>query len=490
MEVEKPAPFEAYSGDGPHIFVSYAHDDKENVYAYMSDFKNFGVNIWYDEGIPPAGEWVEEIANAIKRSSLFVVFISPRSVDSRYVKSEVGFALSENKYILSIFLEETEVPPGLALCLQQFQSINLNEKDWLKKACSTMLERLNIVSETIDESPAEQTIVLDQGKELWALWEKVWVAQLERGLNRTNEESKTVSATDSTDVPLSPSTNFKDLKSLTSEKRKLRNIPEKGKTRHPLALDVSVDESPVNNKIVNDEFYEDSLAGMFSWIPAGQLSIVVPYVDETRVVKVKDGFWCAQYPVTQEFYSSIMGGNPSHCDMDHHDTEILNNMGNLPVNNVSWLDAVSFCKALTIMGKNQGSIPNGYEYRLPSEVEWEYACRAGTTTKYFFGDNPGELHEYAWFKGNSAKTSHPVGLKKPNPWKLYDMYGNVREWVSTSFQNALLNDSEQDEFRISRGGGYMKSASECQSSSRSTNSLTVRYRNLGFRIVLAQVANS
>ena len=68
--------------------------------------------------------------------------------------------------------------------------------------------------------------------------------------------------------------------------------------------------------------------------------------------------------------------------------------------------------------------------------------------------------------------------------------GNVREWVSTSFQNALLNDSEQDEFRISRGGGYMKSASECQSSSRSTNSLTVRYRNLGFRIVLAQVANS
>ena len=96
----------------------------------------------------------------------------------------------------------------------------------------------------------------------------------------------------------------------------------------------------------------------------------------------------------------------------------------------------------------------------------------------------------SWFLGNSQKRIHQVGLKSPNPWNLYDMYGNVREWVGNSFVNTLLNDSEQDEFRISRGGGYMKSASECQSSSRSTNSLTVRYRNLGFRIVLAQVANS
>jgi formylglycine-generating enzyme required for sulfatase activity len=487
MEIESSAPFEAYTGDGPHIFVSYAHDDKDNVYSYMSDFRKFGVNIWYDEGIPPAGEWVEEIANAIKRSSLFVVFISPRSVDSRFVKSEVGFALSENKYILSIFLEDTEVPPGLALCLQQFQSINLTERDWLKKACSTMVERLNIVSETVQEVSAEQNVVVDHGRELWELWERVWSAQLERGLSRSKGKNK--SHTEGS-TPLSPSSNLKDSQNLISEKRRLRKLPEKGKTRHPLALDVSINDTSKNTDSLKDNFYEDTQAGLFSWIPAGQLSIVVPYVDETRIVKVKDGFWCAQKLVTQDFYSSIMGGNPSHCDLDIHDPEILNNMGSLPVNNVSWLDAVSFCKALTIMAKNQGTILQGYEYRLPSEVEWEYACRAGTTTKYFFGDNPRELHEYAWFKGNSAKTIHPVGLKKPNPWKLYDMYGNVREWVSTSFQNALLNDSEQDEFRISRGGGYMKSASECQSSSRSTNSLTVRYRNLGFRIVLAPCATS
>ena len=127
------------------------------------------------------------------------------------------------------------------------------------------------------------------------------------------------------------------------------------------------------------------------------------------------------------------------------------------------------------------------EYRLPTEVEWEYACRAGTTTDYYFGDDSNDLHYHGWFKANSNKNVHPVGLKSPNPWGLHDLYGNVREWVGKSFANTLLNDTEQDEFRISRGGGYMKTASECKSASRSTNSLHHRFRNLGFRLALAEV---
>ena len=107
--------------------MSYAHADKIPVYQSMREFRDAGVNMWYDEGIQPAGEWVEEIAHAIKKSAIFVVFVSPRSVDSRFVKSEVGYALSENKDILTIYLEHTTLPAGLSLCLQQFQSVFVSE---------------------------------------------------------------------------------------------------------------------------------------------------------------------------------------------------------------------------------------------------------------------------------------------------------------------------------------------------------------------------
>jgi len=188
----------------------------------------------------------------------------------------------------------------------------------------------------------------------------------------------------------------------------------------------------------------------------------------------------AKYLVTQRLFEYVMGQNPSFFD-----SSIRGNLANLPVNNVSWLDAVSFCKASKILSKNAGDLPQKYEYRLPTEVEGEYACRAGTVSDYYFGNDISDLQEHAWYRGNSIKKIHPVGLKSPNPWGLYDMYGNVREWVGNSFVNTLLNDSEQDEFRISRGGAYMKTAAECQSSSRSTNSLNHRFRNLGFRPVLA-----
>ena len=135
------------------------------------------------------------------------------------------------------------------------------------------------------------------------------------------------------------------------------------KTRHPLAFDVSINEKKEEYSKLKNEDHHDFYAGKFSWIPSGKLSIWVPYAEEQRVVEVEHSFWLGQYPITQNVYAQVMGANPSFTDGESNFSE-----DDLPVNNVSWLDAVAFCKALTILSSSEGTLPSEYEYRLPTEV--------------------------------------------------------------------------------------------------------------------------
>jgi len=165
-----------------------------------------------------------------------------------------------------------------------------------------------------------------------------------------------------------------------------------------------------------------------------------------------NSFAIGKYPVTQEQYQAVMGINPSH---------FKNNPQN-PVENVSWDDAKVFCQKLSqITGKT---------YRLPTEAKWEYACRAGATTCYYFGDNANQLRDYAWYSENSQGTTHPVGLKLPNAWGLYDMHGNVWEWCQDN---------------CPRGGSWGNIPSLCRSAFRNYYYLRRDYRDfdIGFRVV-------
>ena len=107
----------------------------------------------------------------------------------------------------------------------------------------------------------------------------------------------------------------------------------------------------------------------------------------------------------------------------------------LPVESVSWHEAMAFCEKLTQREREAGRLPEGYEYTLPTEAQWEYACRAGTTTRFSFGDSDSDLGDYGWYGGNSSYTTHPVGEKLANPWGLYDMHGNVQEWCRDWYGN-------------------------------------------------------
>jgi formylglycine-generating enzyme required for sulfatase activity len=142
-----------------------------------------------------------------------------------------------------------------------------------------------------------------------------------------------------------------------------------------------------------------------------------------------------------------------------------------PVERVNWYDAVEFCARLSKL--------TGKEYRLPSEAEWEYACRAGTTTRFYFGDDANQLGDYAWYNGNSQGATHPVGQKKPNAWGLYDMSGNVWEWCEDNWHSYNDND-----YRILRGGSWYDDPDSCRSASRNDLLRRVNFNRLdGFRLV-------
>lgn len=152
---------------------------------------------------------------------------------------------------------------------------------------------------------------------------------------------------------------------------------------------------------------------------------------------------------------------------------------------VSWVDAIEFCKQLSEFPKEKNV---GRVYRLPTEAEWEYACRAGSTTAYSFGGSSDELGDYAWYTDNSGGRPHPVALKKPNAWGLHDVHGNVWEWCADHPTKAnYLRQGQDDSYRVRRGGFE---ATSCRSAGRETN--FSQYRNSylnGFRVALSLLEN-
>jgi formylglycine-generating enzyme required for sulfatase activity len=209
------------------------------------------------------------------------------------------------------------------------------------------------------------------------------------------------------------------------------------------------------------------------WIRPGTFTMGSPSNEKDRnsnevpqtKVTISRNFLMSKYEVTQAQYKAAMGSNPSHFRGD-----------NKPVENVSWDDAVAYCAKLTGKEKASGRLPVGYEYRLPTEAEWEYACRAGTTTRFSYGDDLdyGQLGEYAWNTDNCGGKStsggvatgtyqgtRPVGQKKPNGWGLYDMHGNMMEWCLDWYGNhpgGSVTDPQGPAtglYRVLRGGFFL-----------------------------------
>ena len=243
-------------------------------------------------------------------------------------------------------------------------------------------------------------------------------------------------------------------------------------------------------------------------ISAGEFTMGSPDSDPDAVdsqkpqhrVRIARPFCLGATEVTQGQYQAVTGANPSH----------FKGSEDLPVETVSWLDAIDYCNALS---RKEGLTPfyrvqgeavevpdwNGTGYRLPTEAEWEYACRAGSTTRYSFGDDAAGLGAFAWYSGNSrtlnVRLSQPVGQKRPNAWGLYDMHGNVEEWCWDGYEADYYSKQppaadplgpSQAASRVNRGGCWRLSPQRCRSAFRVGQAPGNRSALLGFRVARVQ----
>jgi formylglycine-generating enzyme required for sulfatase activity len=212
-------------------------------------------------------------------------------------------------------------------------------------------------------------------------------------------------------------------------------------------------------------------------IPAGSFMMGSnDYDNEKKPHRVTlKAFQMSKYPITQKQYRLVMGTNPSHFQGDE----------NCPVEKVSWHDAMKFCEEI--------SKKIGQKVKLPTEAQWEYACRAGSTGKYCFGDDVSKLGNYAWYNENAGSKTHPVGEKLANSWGLHDMHGNVWEWCEDVWHenyngapvdgSAWLKDGDQN-LRALRGGSWSIIVIICHSAIRNGYNADNRYYNIGFRVVV------
>lgn len=228
----------------------------------------------------------------------------------------------------------------------------------------------------------------------------------------------------------------------------------------------------------------------FVWCPAGSFAMgrnaeeadSRGSEDPQHTVTFDEGFWISRYEITQEQWEAVMGNNPS---------EFLAgpfiNTDRRPVENISWNDTQAFLAALNAQRP-------GMNYRLPSEAEWEYACRAGSTTRFYWGEDPArsEMGPYAWYEENSGNETHEVGGRLPNAWGIYDMCGNVWEWVQDCNHGNYLGapadgnawETGNCNDHIVRGGSFYNGEG-CRSAFRGIMAAGSAFGDYGFRIVKA-----
>ena len=245
--------------------------------------------------------------------------------------------------------------------------------------------------------------------------------------------------------------------------------------------------------------FENDLDMKFVLIPPGEFLMGSPEEEKDRdfhedqvKVTLSKGFWMGQHEVTQGLWKEMMGTTP------WRGKDYVKEGENYAASYISHDDAVKFCEKLMQRGHEEGWMPKDWKVSLPTEAQWEYACRAGTTTAYHFGNDRSKLGEYAWYVENAANVAedyaHEVGQKNPNGWNLYDMHGNVWEWCLDWYDESLPGGTDpivtsESWYRVERGGCWCNFYEECRSAGRvGCSPPDLRSSDIGFRLAAVQAS--
>jgi formylglycine-generating enzyme required for sulfatase activity len=266
-----------------------------------------------------------------------------------------------------------------------------------------------------------------------------------------------------------------------------------------LALALLVAAAPRRAQCDEKTSISNSIGMTLVLIPAGEFLMGSPEADRDaqdderpqHPVRITRPFYLGATEVTQGQYRALMGENPS----------FFKGSDDLPVERVSWNDAIEFCNKLSEReglkpyyqgGERTESAAEGY--RLPTEAEWEYACRAGSNARYNFGDDAGALASFGWCDATSGNATHPVRQKRPNDWGLFDMHGNVWEWCGDAYDAGYYRKSKtadpagplEAESRVNRGGAWSSPPLKARSAFRRMSKPDLRGFSMGLRVARVQ----
>lgn len=516
------APFEAYRGDKPYLFISYAHKDSATVYPILKNLQKRGWRMWFDEGIDPGNEWTAFIEKALTGCGQVLSFISVNSVESLNCRQEINLAIDDKKPVLAVHLEETELKYGLRLRMSAFQAVMKyrieSDDEFFRALDRGLLQTCREGGPEADAAVAASETTIDAasssdrasskksppltvkiaGGALLAVVIAVACFALFNG--KTGDEPQAATAQAATDQQAAQAP-------VTETSAATAQVP---------ANDAKVASAPASDPAPAAK-PKQAIPKGFAKIESGSFMMGSPASealsdDNEMLHKVSLGeYWIGQREVTQAEWNAVMDFNPSTFKGD-----------TLPVDNASWYEVIAYCNkrslkeglvpCYSVNGKTDpkkwGAIPSANDavwnmaecdfaangYRLPTEAEWEYACRADTRTAFFTGANittdqanyDGSKPYNGAAAGESRKKTLPVGSFKANEYGLFDMSGNVWEWCNDWYGPYAAGTDPagpaDGATKIVRGGSWDTGAQFLRSGVRGGNAPHNKGNDLGFRL--------